>query len=268
MLYSVLLKLKTERAAVISPTQGYHAHALFLNLVRQANHKMAEALHDSAVFKPFTISSLQGELQRSGRYVKLSPDSCSWIRLTFLKDDLFAVFMDSVLKAASQPLFLESAVFHIDQLVVSQQDSPLCRFQSYEELLSTALPQRDISLEFLAATTFRSGGKRNVTFPEPSLVFGSYFSKWQHFAPPELRMDEMLPKQWSRLIVARYRLATRILDFGSYQEVGFEGRCAFQIGESMAEPMVRALNALADFAFYCGTGAKTTMGMGQTRRLK
>jgi CRISPR-associated endoribonuclease Cas6 len=31
---------------------------------------------------------------------------------------------------------------------------------------------------------------------------------------------------------------------------------------------LKALNALADFAFYCGTGAKTTMGMGQTRRIK
>ena len=27
------------------------------------------------------------------------------------------------------------------------------------------------------------------------------------------------------------------------------------------------LNALADYAFFCGTGHKTTQGMGQTRRL-
>ncbi len=26
-------------------------------------------------------------------------------------------------------------------------------------------------------------------------------------------------------------------------------------------------NCLANFAFYCGTGYKTTMGMGQTRRV-
>ena len=30
--------------------------------------------------------------------------------------------------------------------------------------------------------------------------------------------------------------------------------------------MLRLVNLLADFAFYCGTGYKTTMGMGQTRR--
>ena len=30
--------------------------------------------------------------------------------------------------------------------------------------------------------------------------------------------------------------------------------------------MLRWVNLLTDFAFYCGTGYKTTMGMGQTRR--
>ena len=31
---------------------------------------------------------------------------------------------------------------------------------------------------------------------------------------------------------------------------------------------VRLFNALVDYAIYCGTGAKTTMGMGQTRRIR
>jgi len=29
---------------------------------------------------------------------------------------------------------------------------------------------------------------------------------------------------------------------------------------------LKQAGALANFAFYCGTGYKTTMGMGQTRR--
>jgi CRISPR/Cas system endoribonuclease Cas6 (RAMP superfamily) len=28
------------------------------------------------------------------------------------------------------------------------------------------------------------------------------------------------------------------------------------------------MNLLADFAFFCGTGKKTTVGMGQTVRIK
>ena len=67
--------------------------------------------------------------------------------------------------------------------------------------------------------------------------------------------------------IAKYKLETRILHFGSYQEIGFEGKCTVEIAPEVPEETVRSLNALADFAFYCGTGAKTAMGMGQTRRL-
>ena len=30
---------------------------------------------------------------------------------------------------------------------------------------------------------------------------------------------------------------------------------------------IKQMNALADFALYCGVGRKTTMGMGMVRRL-
>jgi CRISPR-associated endoribonuclease Cas6 len=68
--------------------------------------------------------------------------------------------------------------------------------------------------------------------------------------------------------ITRYRLESKIWDFGSYQEVGFTGVCRFEIEKNVSNDKVVILNALADFAQFCGTGAKTTMGMGQTRRIK
>lgn len=70
------------------------------------------------------------------------------------------------------------------------------------------------------------------------------------------------------MTLSRYKLQTRILHFINYQEVGFEGECSFEITDDTDEERLKWLNTLADFAFYCGTGAKTTMGMGQTRRIK
>ena len=65
---------------------------------------------------------------------------------------------------------------------------------------------------------------------------------------------------------------SRMLDFGKHKAIGFVGSCAYQFfverqsdGKGDTE-MLRLANLLADFAFYCGTGYKTTMGMGQTRR--
>jgi len=265
-LYSVILELKAEGEATISPTQGHHAYGLFLALMRGSNAKMAEELHKSDTIKPFTISPLHGKFQRAGKNLKVIDGSEYSIRLTFMKEDIFAYFMDATLKAASQPLRLESAIFHIDHVVLNHQDSPLCHHQSYKELFSEAQPLRKIGLQFLSPTAFRSGGKRNVLFPEAPLAFGSYLSKWQYYSP--FKINEAISKTLGDIIVARYKLNTHILHFNSYQETGFEGECTFELPDNADEAVVKAINTLADFSLYCGTGAKTTMGMGQTRRFK
>jgi CRISPR-associated endoribonuclease Cas6 len=264
-LYSILLKLRSESEAIISPTQGYHIYALFLDLVKKSDPELAESLHRSEAPKPFTISPLQGKFQRSGKQVKLTLGSIYWVRLTFLKDELLAYFMDSTLKTVNEPIYLDSASFHLQEVEVIPHASSLCLNQSYTDLLESALPKRQITLEFPSPTAFRSSGKRNMLYPDPCLVFGSYLRKWQEFAPH--KMNEALSRYFSSILLVRYRLHTRILDFSSYQEVGFEGKCTFELGDSMPEEAVLSTNALADFAFYSGTGAKTTMGMGQTRRI-
>ena len=264
-LYAALLKLKADGEATISPTQGHHAYGLFLSLIRQSSPKMADELHGSDALKPFTISPLCGKFQRAGKSLKVIDSSEYFIRLTFLKGDVFAYFMDAALKAARQPLRLESAIFHIDHVVLHHDDSPLCHHQSYEELFSESAFQRKIRLRFLSPTAFRSGSKRNVLFPEAPLVLGSYLSKWQYYSP--VKINESMSKVLPDIVVTRYKLNTHILHFNAYQETGFEGDCTFELPADLDKAAVKIINALADFAFYCGTGAKTTMGMGQTRRI-
>ena len=208
MLYSVQLKLKAKEEALISPTQGYHAYALFLALMRDSNPPIAEALHNADGPKPFTISPLQGKFQRAGQRLKIAPDTIYWIRLTFLKEDVFAYFMRATLDAAGKPLLLDSAIFHIDEVVTVSRSSPLCQHRSYDSLLEEASSNRQISLEFLSPSAFRAKGKRNVVFPKPYLVFGSYLTRWQQFAPD--RMSEAVLPYLDRIIVARYKLSTRM----------------------------------------------------------
>ena len=59
-----------------------------------------------------------------------------------------------------------------------------------------------------------------------------------------------------------------MINFGNYQETGFTGQCSFILSDVLSMEQVQHINALADFAVYSGVGAKTTMGMGQTRRIK
>jgi len=267
MLYSCLVNFKAEHDAVIAPTRGYHAYALFLDALRQANPEAAQHLHDMSGPKPFTLSPLQGRFRRQPNGLALTAGETYWIRFTVLQADLFARLLDSLLQAADRTLCLDQAPLSISEILTTPVASPWCRCQDYESLVSGASADRMIHLRFMSPTVFRSQGKRNVLFPEPRLLFNSYLSRWHDFSPVPL--DDGLAALVERAgRVARYKLETRMLHFGTYQETGFEGTCSIEIAPEVPEEMVRGLNVLADFAFYCGTGAKTTMGMGQTRRIE
>lgn len=266
MLYSVVLKLISEEDAAISPTQGYHGYSLLLSLIREVAPEMAEHIHAIDGPKPFTVSTLRGKFAPGGR--KVHSGNSYWLRFTFLDDSLFAQFIHSLMESLNRDrrLKLGAALFTLEEVVTHSQGSPWAGFDRFEDIWERASPDKNVSLDFSSPTAFRSGGKRNVTFPQAELVFGSYLNKWNTCSPIKFN-DGLKGYLAEHVIPARYKLETRILDFGSYQEVGFEGKCTFMVTKSIPEEIVRQINALADFSFYAGTGAKTTMGMGQTRRI-
>ena len=48
---------------------------------------------------------------------------------------------------------------------------------------------------------------------------------------------------------------------------GFTGKVSYYIDKKAPPDLVFQMNLLADYTFFCGTGRKTTVGMGQTVRL-
>jgi len=265
-LYSISVVLEPVKEAVTSQTHGYHTYAMFLNLLRASDPALAEELHGVDGHKPFTISPLQGKFGRAENGLKLIPKSSYSVRLTFLRGEVLAHLLDGALKWGEDELELGSASFLMKEIETFSRKNPSTSFQTYQGILDHASAERQIELEFLTPTAFRSGGKRNVVFPEPRLVFGSYMNRWQEFST--VKLDDSIAQSIERMVVARYKLGTSILNFGSYQEVGFTGRCRFEVDRNTPEEVVYAINALADFSFYCGTGAKTTMGMGQTKKVR
>ena len=265
MIYSVVVNLKVEQDAEVPATLGHHALALFLGLIRRVDEPLAQRLHSMDGAKPFTVSPLQGKFARKKTAISLRSNASCWLRFTALEETVFATLMDSLIKSDPQ-LRLGEATFRIDDIVTHAQGSSWAGFSSYEQLLGSASPQRGISLQFTSPTVFRSAGKRNVAFPSPELVFGSLTIKWNAFSDNKLD-SKVVDEIGCRVLVSRYKLETKMLDFGKYQELGFVGHCEYAIDSSTPEKMLKIFNALADFAFYAGTGAKSTMGMGQTRRL-
>ena len=265
-LFSVLVVVHPLQAGVIPLAHGYHVYALFLNIIRASEPVLAEKLHASEQTKPFTVSTLNGRMPRNRAQLTIPPDTNLSLRLTFMDSTVFSHFMDGAMRWGDKPVEIAGVPFRVEEVVTtSRDDTPIC-FESFQGLLNAADNSRQIDLEFITPTVFRSGGKRNNIFPEPILVLGSYWNKWQ--ALSSVRLNDDLNYYFDKVNITRYRLESKIWDFGSYQEVGFSGVCRFEIDKNVNDDKLAMINALADFAQFCGTGAKTTMGMGQTHRVR
>jgi len=261
----VIIRLQAQSDGNISPTQGHRAYALLLDLVSASSRKLSEELHGSDIAKPFTISPLFGRLKSNLNRIEITAGNEYNLRLTFLREDVFAHFMDASYRCSGKNLRLETIPFKLQHVLFNHKESNLCMVSSYEQLYYSKPYLNRIRLKFFSPTTFRSRGKRNVLVPEPALVFGSYFNKWQRFSP--LKFDPVLVNNFAAILLGRHRLKTYILHFTDYQETGFEGECVYELPAKLDDKTTQAINALSDFAFFCGTGAKTTMGMGQTRKI-
>jgi CRISPR-associated endoribonuclease Cas6 len=178
-LFSIAVAVRPLQAGMIPLAHGYHIYALFLNIIRTSDPALAEKLHAGEQAKPFTVSTLSGKMPRNKAQFAISPDVPLSLRLTFLDSLVFSHFMDGALKWGARPVEIAGIPFRVEEVVTAPREGIPVAFSSFQGILDTADNSRQIDLQFIAPTVFRSGGKRNNIFPEPELVFGSYWGKWQ-----------------------------------------------------------------------------------------
>ncbi|HZT44394.1 MAG TPA: CRISPR system precrRNA processing endoribonuclease RAMP protein Cas6 [Chthonomonadaceae bacterium] len=253
MPYALTLRLLPSAAAPLPGAASEYAHSALFHLLARANKNLADWLHANADRKPFTVD-VQNGLQ----------EGTAALRLTLLDDALFPLFVAAMQAIGPQPgLRLGPAHFRIANLPASMEASP----RTYAALWEQATPAEAMAIRFVTPTVFRSQ-KRDVLWPEPRLVWQSWARAWnQHAATddPHPEEERLVQLAETRITVERYHLQTRHVPFSDGGQVGFVGLCVYGL-RGLAEADRRALGALADFAFYAGTGRKTAMGMGQTRR--
>ena len=64
-LYAFVIRLRPERGGPPLDAQGHQAQALFLDLVRQVDPELSQALHAHALSKPFTVAVLDRAARQS-----------------------------------------------------------------------------------------------------------------------------------------------------------------------------------------------------------
>ena len=234
------------------PTNVYRIlHANLLKWIAAASSDVADVLHERPVRKPFTLAGLRAD-RETGAW--------RW-RITLLGDRL----LEPLLAGGRSVGVLD---LNGSEVPVAWSDIRV-RTKQYDDLVSEATEARYLNVRFVSPTTFRQG-RLDLPLPEPGAVFHSWLSRWNDFAPPHLRMStELLDVVHEHVAVARIgQLHTQRHDLGRSSPVGFVGAVTFAITRArrLSRVDVRRLNALVDYAEFCGTGRKTTQGMGQTRR--
>ena len=246
------------------------AHLLRNNIYRWfelVDPALADQLH-AIPDKPFKVSTLARD--RGG----------AAFRVTLLDDALYDLLSRGLTMEAEQAaqagypaqpfLRLHDRTYGIDVAAIHVMGD------TYAALAQHAETGMQVILDFLTPTAFEVD-QRALLLPNPRNVFESYFNRWNQFAPSEIRVaDTWMAWAATTIVVARLRIETQKMAYEDHMQLGFVGRVGFEVKPSpKAVPLpedafrhhVRIFNILAHFAFFCGTGRKTTQGMGQTMRL-
>jgi CRISPR-associated endoribonuclease Cas6 len=286
MLVSAVIKLEVQQPSTVPIDLGRATHAWFLSQVRRADPALVERLHEPNAPRPFTVSALRGTGPGSQGQVALKPEREYWLRVTSFQPELSQRLLEKVVPALPGEVRLAETAFALKKATCDPGEHPWAGQTTFEalaqeHLLGARRPDRKLTLRFASPTTFRrTAGEtsltddqgrayrvagHNVALPLPGLVFDSYLQRWNAFAPVALHPDV---KRYAQECVAisRYRLQTVLVEFGAARHVGFVGSCQF-IALVHDPYWLRLLNLLAAFAFYAGTGHRTTRGLGQTRQI-
>jgi CRISPR-associated endoribonuclease Cas6 len=267
MLLSTLIPLTATNTPEESPYLGRACYALFLSLVGRANPSLAEELHEPRRSKPFTVSALFSWDRPNLVQPKVREGERYWIRFTSIEAHLSRLLAEEVLPNLPASVQLGPATFAPQAPIVESEGHPWARTTTAEALVdrwfsSAGRVGKRFTLEFASPTAYRRI-HRNVVVPLPAGIFRGYLDAWNRHCAPAFDRD-LLDLVEAEVAITRYELRTAMLRIGQAREIGCLGRCGYTIFRR-ERAVWRVINLLADFAQFCGTGYKTTQGMGQTR---
>jgi CRISPR-associated endoribonuclease Cas6 len=260
-LVGLVFELTPGAASYLYAQYAIGLHAWFLGQVHQTDPDLSKLLHDEQSEKAFTISGLEGDLLPGGKEFQL------------LGDRIYRWYVTGLSKPVVQWLsqWLQNLPEEIDlrnaPLLIRSWDIAFAP-TTYQQLLTAEPPfSPTIKLSFVTPTSFRSKG-HHFPLPVPENVFHSYLRRWNNFSGVNFDQAEFLNWIDENAIISRHKLESQKVAAGKKGMVtGFTGAVEFGLGRSAHNrpDFVQLFYALGRLAPYCGTGHKTTFGLGQTR---
>lgn len=257
-LVGITFTLTSTENAKLYPQYAIGLHAWFLDCVRQGDPNLSAYLHDGQSDKPFTVSELDGPMVGAKQLQLVAGETYQWT-ITALSPVLVQ-WLHEWMKNLPDRVTLRNAPLAIKSCRVSHPAT------TYDRLWNDGT-EKSLALHFTSPTSFRRKG-HHLPLPWPTNVFHSYLRRWNHFSSRPFDQEEFLAWVDEGTIIRRHQLESVKVAAGKKGSVtGFVGTIEYGLSkEARSHPQFEQLFfALGRLAPYCGTGHKTTFGLGQTR---
>lgn len=270
------LHLIPLRDVTLRPESG-PAQGWFLTLARRWDPAWAGALHGGNRRPPYSLSPLHraapvplsaedrlgGDETRNGggsTGLFLRRGEPVAMRLSFADDERVRGLL-AALPGLPLPL-LGSAPCRLARLPRPDQGDPDWLHAPWDVLIN-APPATRLRVSFETPTAFSHRGE-SLLLPDPAHLLDSWRRAWG-CAPSMPAGTEGITADGLR--IAEYALHTEPLSLKGGLRIGFVGTLDLAWRPGTPPETRRAFAALAGLADFLGTGAKTALGMGQTRVL-
>jgi len=236
-------------------------HAWFLHQIQDFDPDLSAYLHDGESEKPFTITGLDGQFASHHQQLQLQAGATYHWHLTALSKPVVRGIVQW-LKQLPDTLELRDAPLTIQAIEISHPST------TYTKLWKQAAdPQGSVNLSFLSPSSFRRKG-HHFPLPVPFNLLHSYLRRWNDFSKRPVEQEAFLDWIDEHVIIQQLTLESAKIAAGKRGSVtGFMG--AIRLGltkRAQQNPeFCQLFYALVQLAPYCGTGHKTTFGLGQTQ---
>ncbi|BAZ83625.1 CRISPR-associated endoribonuclease Cas6 [Sphaerospermopsis kisseleviana CS-549] len=259
-LIGLVFDLEPATSASLYSQYTIALHAWFLDQVRQINPTLSAYLHDGESEKPFNISALEGQLVPTGKQLQLQANNTyHWYVNVFSQP--VVQFLKQWLTQLPSTINLRDAELQIKQINIVNPPT------TYQQILASSTQQHNnINLSFISPTSFRRKG-HHFPLPVPINLFHSYLRRWNDFSGMPVEQDAFLEWIDENVIIHKHSLESVKVAAGKRGSVtGFTGAISLGLAKNALANIefTQLFYALVQLAPYCGTGHKTTFGLGQT----
>lgn len=267
-LLSIVFTVNNPKPVSMPYDQGRALAGQFLAWVQMHDSELSSKLHSpDCLPRPFTISNFYQLPKPKDGLVFLPENSRIWFRVTSISDLLSKFLIEEFLQEPPVSITVAEAEFCIAAITHDPSKHLWAGCSSYNDLVNEYMLRKaapKVSHQFTSATCFHKNGN-HLPFVLPSLAIGSWLRAWNAYAPITMPV-ELIAEADRAVAISYYKMQSVPVRYGKATFVGGIGNCTFTVID--CDPYWRhVVNVLSAFSFYCGTGVKTALGLGQTRRL-